>query len=314
MTFFLPANETNYAGFRETPTVDDDIKLDFFVSGFPKCGTTTLLRSFEQHSETVVPPNEECSLDQVFQDDMAYKRLTEHLKNATNTTDPNIKRGIKCPFGLTTPAAIERLEDWFPNTRLIFGLRHPVYYFQSFYNYRVLMVHQDKIEGPIPSPESLIGSNDWTRVSTETARFEKVLEKLGKTETSKEPPTPFKIFLYTLEQMEDESEDRKASLRKMLGSFLELKKPIEPLPKANQNVFVGKEGFAETINICDAKHDKLRSVLVENGKETQRWILDEFLKSPDVTVANEAHFHQIVSQWGLDPCVVKNGGSLAEKK
>ena len=316
ITFFVPKNETDYTSFRDTTNTgddDNDITLDFFVSGFPKCGTTTLLKTFEQHSETVVPPMEECSLDQVFQDDMAYKRLTEHLKDATNTTSLDIKRGIKCPFGLTTLMAIERLEEWFPNTKLIFGLRHPVYYFQSFYNYRVLMVHQDKLEGPIPSPESLIGSDDWIRVSTETARFEKVLEKLGKTEGSDELKTPFKVFLYTLEQMEDENEDRKGSLRATLGSFLELKKPIEPLPRANQNVFVGKEGFEETIDICDTEHDKLRNVLVENGKKTLQWILDEFLKSPDVIVANEGHFHEIVSQWGLDPCINGKGEVQAEK-
>jgi hypothetical protein len=311
--FVLPANETDYAGFHDNETNKDEIALDFYVAGFPKCGTTTLLRTFAQHEETVVPPMEECSLDVVFQDDYAYTRLQQNLKEATNRTDPNLKRGIKCPFGLTTAKGIERLEDWFPSTKLIFGVRHPVFFFQSFYNYRILEVNQGKQQGPIPSPESLIGSVDWIRVSTDNARFERVLSKLGKTAASKEPSTPFKVFLYTLEQMEDDDEERGAQLRKTLGDFLDLKKPIEPLEASNINTYVGNKGFPETIDICDTKHDALRNVLVENGKKTQEWILNEFIKSPDVTVANEGHFAKIISDWGSDPCDATKE-SVVEKK
>jgi hypothetical protein len=276
---------------------DDPFKLDFFVAGFPKCGTTTLLKTFEAHNETVVPPKEECSFSFVNQDDVAYM----HLKDALNTTNPNVKRGIKCPFGLTTTAAIERLEDWFPSTKLIYGLRHPVYFFQSFYNFRVNTVRKGKMNGPIPPAESLIGSIEWAKVSTDTARFEQVLKKLGKTKDYKS--TPFKVFLYTLEQMEDENEGRRAIFRETLGSFLELKHEIQPLQAANTNHHVGQKAFEETIDICDVKYNHLRSVLVQNGKKTQQWIREELLQSPDVTVANGWHFDEILEQWGLDPCV-----------
>jgi hypothetical protein len=252
-----------------------------------------------------MPPNEECPLDSVFQDDRAYDNLMDALKNATNTTNPRVKRGIKCPFGLSTPMGIERLEDWFPHARVIFGLRHPVLYFQSFYNYRVLEVHKGKWNVEyIPSPESFLTSDatPWLGITMERPQFELVLEKLGKTKASQEPKTPFKVFLYTLGQMEDDDEDRRARMRDTLGEFLELTSPIEPLPQANRNRFVGEKGFNETINICDSKHDVLRGVLVENGKKTQQWILEEFLSSPDVTVANAEHFRALVSEWGTDPC------------
>jgi hypothetical protein len=298
----LPTNETRVASPR---THDGDgsgnVKLDFFVAGFPKCGTTTLLKTFDAHNETSVHPEEECSLARVFSDDIAYTGLMNKLNETSS--DPNVKRGIKCPFGLSTPTAIKRLKDWFPDAKLIFGLRHPVFYFQSFYNYRVLMVHQKKLKGPIPSPESLIGSNDWVRVSTDTARFEKTLKMLGKASSDDSPPTPFRVFLYTLEQMEDENENRERKWRETLGSFLELKHQIQPLQAANVNAFQGEKGFDETINICDTKYDNLRSVLVENGRESQRWIVEEFLQNPDVTVANAEHFGEILVQWGLDPCV-----------
>jgi hypothetical protein len=286
---------------QETHSTDRNhaVKLDFFVAGFPKCGTTTLLKTFEAHNETVVPPKEECSLNLADQNDVAHA----HLLNALNTTNPNVKRGIKCPFGLTTTAAVERLEDWFPSTKLIYGLRHPVFFFQSFYNFRVNTVRKGKMEGPIPPAESLIGSVEWAKVSTDGARFEQVLKKLGKSESSGSKPTPFKVFLYTLEQMEDENDDRRAAFRETLGSFLELRHPIQPLQTANKNHHVGKMAFDATIDICDSRYDQLRSVLVENGKETQRWIKQEFLQSPDVTVANGGHFNEILKQWGLDPCI-----------
>lgn len=50
--FMLSANETtNYAGFQPEASDEDDdgVKLDFVVAGFPKCGTTTLLKTFDQH-------------------------------------------------------------------------------------------------------------------------------------------------------------------------------------------------------------------------------------------------------------------------
>ena len=251
------------------------------------------------HRDTTVAPDEECSLAKIDSDEIAYTKLMDALDS---TDEPNVKRGIKCPFGLSSQIAIDRLEEWFPDVKLIFGIRHPVHYFQSFYNYRVLMVHQGKLEGPVPPAETLIGSKEWVRVSTQTARFETVLKSLGKTNDKNVKATPFKVMLYTLEQMEDEDENRAANLRKTLGSFLELEHMIEPLAAANVNPHQGKRGFEETIDICDKRYDNLRSILVENGKETQRWIREEFLKSPDVTVANAGHFDELLKKWALDPC------------
>jgi hypothetical protein len=88
------------------------------------------------------------------------------------------------------------------------------------------------------------------------------LKKLGKADSDASLPTPFKVFLYTLEQMEDENEERGQKLRETLGSFLELQYQIQPLRATNINRFVGKNAFNETIDICDTKFDHLRRVLV----------------------------------------------------
>lgn len=269
-------------------------QMDFLVAGFAKCGTTSLLKTFEAHNETAVAPREECSLDMKDNDEEARATILDALRNASSSKDVK-KRGIKCPFSFTSDISLKRMEEWFPNTKLIYGLRHPVKAFESSYNYRVQAVHNGKIPGPIPPAETLV-SKAWQRVSTETVRFERVLKQL--LETNPETGLKFPVFMYTLQQMKDEAEN--ATLRETLGSFLELEYPIEPLAKVNVNLRVGDNGYRETIDVCDDKYKKLRSVLVANAKMTQQWIRDEML--PYATVANRDSFVEHLKQWGLDPC------------
>ena len=289
---------TSVSVSQHVQNVHSSTDMDFFVAGFAKCGTTTLLESFKLHNETAVAPQEECSLDMIEDDDKARANVIRALTNASSSQ--TVKRGIKCPFSFTTDSALQRLEQWFPNTKLIFGLRHPVHYFESYYNYRVLAYHFGKITGPIPPAEMLLHSNEWARVSTDSAKFETVLQQLLTTSPNQETSLKFPVFLYMLEQMKDEMENE--ALREALGTYLELQHAIDPLPRANVNKFVGEDGYKETIDICDAKYNELRSILTTNGKKTQQWIRDELL--PYATVANREGFVKLLQQWGQDPCDV----------
>lgn len=47
------------------------------------------------------------------------------------------KRGYKAPRDITNTNALTAFATYFPATKLIIGVRHPVLWFQSFYNYRV---------------------------------------------------------------------------------------------------------------------------------------------------------------------------------
>jgi len=285
------------------------ITLDFFVAGFPKCGTTTLLDALLAHPETVVPPTETNILTTPGSDKEIYRKIMNELKLLAPKSS-NMKRGIKNPIGLGAEPearwrAIQYLECLFPDTDLIFGLRHPVYYFQSFYNYRVWNYYSGEERPPemfnstIPTVKSLLAFREsWAGVSVESARFEKTLKHLVRKPNSKGPLTQFKIFLYTIEQMQDTDEDRKATFRDELASFLGLKQPIPPLPHSNHR----NMKFNETIDICESKYDKVRRILVRNGKRTQRWIRKEFLCSPNVAVANEEHFLELLESFGRDPC------------
>jgi hypothetical protein len=47
------------------------------------------------------------------------------------------KRGYKAPRDITNAKALLAFAKYFPTTKLIIGLRHPVLWFQSFYNFRI---------------------------------------------------------------------------------------------------------------------------------------------------------------------------------
>jgi hypothetical protein len=291
-------------------------KLDFFIAGFPKCGTTSLLYAFKDNTETSVGEYEQCSIgDSNLSDGEAFDSLDAELSQLSQ--DPSVKRGIKCPVGISNAHALERLDLHSPEAKLLIGMRHPVEFFQSYYNYRITEIYDHSLPvDTIPPVESLVGSSEWMGVSTDSARFELYLMQLAKTEMSLAEfeemagrphlavkPNKFKVFLYTLSQMQDETVERKTSFREEMRGFLGLEKPLVEMEQQNKNNFVGEFAHKETIDICDARHDNLRALLVKQGEETQRWIREEFIQSDDVVVANKDHFLAMLDTWSRDPCV-----------
>jgi len=267
----------------------DGPKLDFYIAGFPKCGTSTMNSTLSQSNEMTIWPKEQCDLISSDPDPVVYQKLTFVLNN--NNT--KVQQGLKCPTGICcSPNAVRRLQQWFPDVKLIFGIRHPVMYFQSFYNYRAYGILRAKDNPlPIPPAETLIGDTHYYGVGTISAKFERYLIRLQRDNSTQW--MPFKVLLYHMEQIRDDS----VILRETLRTFLNLKEPVPPFSHTNE-----KKTFNGTIDICDSKYDNVRRELVANGKETQRWIREEFMKNPHVVVANEDHFYELLEQWSIDPC------------
>jgi hypothetical protein len=282
-------------------------KLDFYIAGFSKCGTTTLQHMFAMHNETTMKKEEACHLGRSMQMSANEARRAINRRLDTLDVDENLKRGMKCPIGLKTHDSVARTEQFFPEAKLIVGVRHPVDFFQSFYNCRVTENEKARkkqrvfYDPNVPPMESLVDDDvEWKDLNTRAVRFDENLKFLGKTKTDKYPPTKYKVFLYTLDQLDDKDEKRQERFRRKLQEFLELKQRIPPLKHVNVNKRVGKvEG---TVDICDSKYDELRKELVSKGTTTQKWILEEFLQSPDVTVANLKHFRDLLREWRSDPC------------
>jgi len=298
-------------------------KLDFFVAGFPKCGTTTMLFLFDAHNETDVSPTEKCVvLNAQVSDTVAINRLDDAIGELS--TDPRKKIGIKCPSGIKNARSLERLQAHSPGTKLVIGVRHPVLFLQSYYNYRVTEIYDNNSTESIPPLESLVGKKDWKGVSTDMAPFDLYLKQLGKTNMTTDQlsefvgrphmavrPNSFKIFLYSLDQMKDKDEKRTLGLRKDLQKFLDLKQPLPPFGHENLNNFVGNKGHKETVDICEPRYDDVRKLLVEQGRIMEQWIRKDFIMSPDVVVANEKHFADTVRTWGTDPC--RKDDAVSEK-
>jgi len=110
----------------------DRIGLDFAVIGFPKTGTTFLKIVLEQHPKVKMHPGEFC---QIHGDD-GDKPMLNWLQNVSSMALPGQKYGIKCPSLVRDTDAIDNLVKLSDHTRLVVGVRHPLLWFQSFYNYR----------------------------------------------------------------------------------------------------------------------------------------------------------------------------------
>merc|ERR1712176_1187656 len=179
---------TTYESENNTGKVDNDVRLDFMVAGFPKCGTSSLLKLFNEHDETLIENKEVCVMNSGKNESIAELfNILEHLpmKPCENT---NIKmmRGIKCPSSIRDISGIDKLSNYYTGTKVIIGVRHPILWFESFFNHRVREMHgREDIElMEPPPPESLVGNQTWRQVGADFARYEYSLMQLGKVEIS----------------------------------------------------------------------------------------------------------------------------------
>lgn len=300
-------------------------QLDFIIAGFPKCGTTTLLYALRDHKETDIASSERCAVaNPGLSESQALEVLSETV--AELSPSPDIKRGIKCPTILRRYKTIANIEQHSPSSKFVVGLRHPIKMLESFYNYRVTEIYDNNRNDPIPSFDDVVRrEKPWKGISKDTPRFDRNLMQFGKTSMSKADlqhfvgqynmavrPSKAKIFLYTLDQLNDTDTHRSKEFRQGLQSYLGLQTPLEPLGHENLNHFVGKKAHPETVDICEDKYRDLRTHLLARGIEMASWISEEFLQSPDVSVGNTKHFLKSLDSWGKDPCLPTQAEALAD--
>ena len=113
-------------------------------------------------------------------------------------------------------------------------------------------------------------------------------------------PTNYKIFLYSIEQLEDQHKQRSEAFRSDLQHFLRLKQPFKPFQKENVNTVKRNE----TIDICKNEYAELRNVLVKQGQKTMNFI-KAFIDSDDVFVSDKDYFLSLIATWGNDPCQIE---------
>lgn len=167
---------------------------------------------------------------------------------------------------------------------------------------------------PLPNPNELIGFCHHGHLCSYRAVFQLFLARLGKTdltdpaelalfpeeyrETIVRSGSSHKIFLYDASQLNDLQHE--ASFLSDLQLFLGLRQPIPPI---RQNATEPASPHGMHLNICDTEYDSLRSLLLEQAKDTATWMQKYFLASPEVTVSSEFHVRRIHAKWGVDPCI-----------
>lgn len=296
--------------------------IDFYLAGWPKTGTSTLLHALSRHPEIAMPSEESWWWWRTGNEKMLSKieiqlsRQTKMKEKGLNNT--KVLRGIKCPGEFQGWPGLKFLisRGFSDTTKVIIGIRHPVHLFESFYNFRV----QDWNKrggwfyhhGSVPDPETLFGNVKWGDVNANYLRFDQYLSLLlmnippSSSEWKgfeKEAPIfgeCFRgtIFVYHIDQIGDVDTNRTTHFKEGIRTFLGLKSTLPPFTKVNSL----KSTHPQTINICDSKYNTIRQRLILIGKESYEWILNRFLLSTSVTVSNPDHFKLLLELFQHDPC------------
>jgi hypothetical protein len=293
-------------------TGDPQFLLNFAILGFPKCGTSTMMGWLGNHPEALCFRYEVRDL-LMGRPALLIKRLYNELPEG------NFQRGYKNPADLGNKQVMDYFGAYWPKANIIVGLRHPVRWFESFYNFRVNNYPH------MPNPKKLIGicSRGTHGVCTRRAAFHVALTKLGKTNMTGPEEIemkqqhrrefmagitriPNKVFLYDTGQLVDANKTRSQMFSNDVQAFLGLTKKMPPLPHSKP----GKKWDSETqarkdskkIDICDSDYDNLRISLMNIAKPASVWIRKYFLESEDVFVSSRDYFEEIMESWMHDPC------------
>jgi hypothetical protein len=107
-------------------TIIGDISflLDFAIIAFPKSGTTFMKDYLNSSSETWLYEKEFCIKSTKDLQRFVYTYHEMHVKLKQSTHNKQIKFGLKCP-GVLYRNDIQIYRQYFPNAKLLVGLRHP---------------------------------------------------------------------------------------------------------------------------------------------------------------------------------------------
>ncbi|GKY95811.1 hypothetical protein MPSEU_000541800 [Mayamaea pseudoterrestris] len=289
--------------------------VDFAIIGHAKTGTTFLKNRLLSHPDIAMHRHELTLL---------------HTNNITGMTralyelEPSKTRGYKSPNDILLPHALEAIHQYWPATKLVVGIRHPIQHFESAYNFRA------RAGARLAPPQEMIGSAFFN-----LSLFHRHLARLGKTEMVSEAeislldPLPEvrqrlgnPVFLYHTSQMFDATNDRNKEFGADLQHYLGLSQAIdmERLPPRKQKFlrtfkrFFGrskpKSRVARTspeyhaaLDICADEYIALRHALLQQGIKASKWIREYFMNHVDVTISNPAQFASMLDAWNEDPCV-----------
>ncbi|KAG7349180.1 hypothetical protein IV203_011777 [Nitzschia inconspicua] len=342
ISYDIPFDELRSAMDAGNDTVAQHL-LDFGIIGFPKCGTTTMMQWLGMHNEIVAIQHEIMALQ---------KHHPARIVNFVMKELPpgRFLRGYKSPNDVEDQRALNKLAQHYPHTKLIVGLRHPVLWYESFYNHRI----QNGFNMPPMTEMNANCIGGYYGVCIGRAGYHGTLVRMGKTPLGYDNSTdankkaeermaernlfspkerrslrndlpvrtisPNPVFLYDTSQLkmpstsgvdvvqqQDNYNQFVQTLKTYLGVSQDFPPMIQSKPgKKDLNATEQARRDARKVDICDEVYQEHRKWLLESGKRTKEWILDYFVKSPDVTVGNLHHFREILDMYSVDPCLQRN--------
>jgi hypothetical protein len=308
-------------------TGDPSWLLNLAIIGFPKTGTSTLMRYLHKSPQVHIFDEERC--------EMGYNQHVKLMASLYNDVPTgHYVRGIKCPRDLESSLALVNYQKYFPKTDFMVGLRHPIDWFESFYNFRVNNYFQ------MPPAETLVGrcAKRHQGLCTFRGNFHLFLANLGKTKIDTDPqeraliPLEYqkliqpialqgRIFLWDISQLKSDQElaahdtlpgevrHSNAQFRKDLQQFLRLDYPLPEMIRVKPGFHHGNNQTAaqlvavQKILICQDRYKELRQILLQQGKAAAQWIRDYFLEAEGVVVSQKEYFSEVIlKRWEVDPC------------
>lgn len=267
-------------------TKDVNWLLDFSIVGAPKTGTSTLMNFLHDHNESVfIFTDERCEL--------SWNRQVVLLKDLYEHYQPNRIMGVKCPNYMHVTLAMDNFKTYFPKTKFIVGVRSPILWFESFYNFRI----QNRIKMlPIQNHVGKCYSKN-RGVCTTKADYKTHLAQFEDTRD---------VFIFETSQLKNtESTD---TFLLDLQNFLGLKTPLQgPIThvkpgKASKSQEHQADLDSKKVDICEPKYAGMRDGLRKMASESADWILNEFLTKPNVKVSSPDYFRSKLQEWHTDPC------------
>lgn len=316
----IPSLNSILGGDNNKKIVGDPQSLfHFAIVGFAKCGTSSLLKWLWDHPDTCIAQGDNGELN--FLRKRPVKQIREMHQRATSTACRYGAKinGYKNPHDVQYPQCLNFFRRYTPQTKLIVIIRHPVRFFESFYNYRIVKGENWAIAG---EPNELIGGKDQPpyRVWSYSGAFHRYLVMLGKTQvdtaeerslleafmhptTSLEniPLLPNPVFIVENSQLSDPDPGRRERLASDLQEFLGLPHPLpSEIPKAN--TLARQRKGVRPLNICLGENSMIRQDTLNVARKASLWIRRYFLQSSDVHVSSREYFETLLESWMHDPC------------
>ena len=225
---------------------------------------------------------------------------------------------------------------YWPDAKLIVGIRHPVRWFESLYNFRLQNLSPNNT---MPDPLQLIGKcqRGSRNTCTDKGNFAYSLMKLGKQNFPRSRPptqleeqiiggpkrfasrgwynvsavrvTPNPVFLFELDQLADSDPTRSRQFRTDLERFMGFQHQLSDLVHykpgkdwSDESIQKVKDG--QKIDICRDEYEPVRRRLMELSRMNSQWIRSVFLQSPTVHVSSRKHLVDdiLTRRWMRDPC------------